>query len=720
MEDLEPTKSLFDVKKQKNLFGSLYNGTNVPIRDDKPTPVFTGCLREYQDHFAGKKQYVILLGPSGTSKTFMLQQEAQKTFMIYILCNDGATNPIERDSSFTSLRLALGSKETTEAERLKLVQLFMIARVLYLRIALEAAKKEGKELSPREFFMLQLNGYSKQTQDLFNKVRMSFEGVNYDFSLILDVLLRNILETYPYVKQKMISFAIDEAGVANHLCQHQFTSPSGKKRALLTAMMSTLSILEQSVGRFYVAGTHMSLADKDTVVSAVGKDKPYDVMYTWPASPDEQWDILNYLYDMKGVKMEVFSPYLHVTKKRLMANTVKFLSFESNKTLSLQKALNSAYCQMKEDLMDRFKKSITNEHEKIRQYYMESLEKLLYYSFFLRDSRTQIELPEGVDLMHLGVVNQMETGKGSKCNLILDPLVIDVCKETLKFESFIMKWILNRFGETLMLYGEKSQVKGNDFELVILANFLSEEFQNKNLSELPFICENLKRMNNKNVDLSWLDKVVFKCKDFGTKEMFGMENDTLVLQKEYTLLKPENTMHPDGILVLSHDGKYYILIITVKMSASKLESQTKKENFFAGDLRLIYVDNYWTLMQIPLEGQQTRHSERLEPRVLPKPSDGKDQEKYEAFFKAFPASKIGGVVRLLFEFDVNNETLNPILVNELLDNVNIPQLIIKITSQNMESFFINSKIRGYFEGVHEHLKRKREEKEEESKKKKKE
>jgi hypothetical protein len=109
--------------------------------------------------------------------------------MIYILCNDGATNPIERDSSFTSLRVALSTKKTEE-EKLRLVQIFMITRVLYLKIALDVAKKEGRELSPREFFLLQLNGYSKQTDDLFDKVRMKFESSNHDCSFILNVVLK--------------------------------------------------------------------------------------------------------------------------------------------------------------------------------------------------------------------------------------------------------------------------------------------------------------------------------------------------------------------------------------------------------------------------------------------------------------------------------------------------------------------------------------------------
>ena len=81
--------------------------------------------------------------------------------------------------------------------------------------------------------------------------------------------------------------------------------------------------------------------------------------------------------------------------------------------------------------------------------------------------------------MNLGVVNEIKTEEGTpeecvKVNLITDPLIIEVCKETLGIKSTIMVSILKHFGEILMLYGEKSQSKGNAFELVVLSNCLSE------------------------------------------------------------------------------------------------------------------------------------------------------------------------------------------------------------------------------------------------------
>ena len=167
-----------------------------------------------------RKQYIILLGPSGTSKTYMLQQEAQKTFMIYILCNDGRTVSLERDSSFTSLRMSLDLAKT-ELERLELVYLFIISRILHLKLALEKAKKEGKELQPLEFYLMQLNGHSKNSQDLFDKIRTDHLEKYEKVDIFLRRLLKDIIEKYPYVKEKGVCFAIDEAGVANQLLKNQ-------------------------------------------------------------------------------------------------------------------------------------------------------------------------------------------------------------------------------------------------------------------------------------------------------------------------------------------------------------------------------------------------------------------------------------------------------------------------------------------------------------------
>lgn len=220
--ELNPSKKLFDVDKQKERFGSLFKEI-VPISEGKFTPAYTGLFREYTDYIQTEKRLIILLGPSGTSKTYILQQEAQKRFMIYILCNDGDSSAVERDSSFTLLRLYLKEIENQgEDEKLRLISIFMIARLWYLKLALDKAKSERKELKPSDFFMMQINGHSKQTESLFGELKKNLKG-RYGWIDTLKSLvgeIHEILQTYN-ISQKKICFAIDEASVGNQLFPQQ-------------------------------------------------------------------------------------------------------------------------------------------------------------------------------------------------------------------------------------------------------------------------------------------------------------------------------------------------------------------------------------------------------------------------------------------------------------------------------------------------------------------
>lgn len=501
-------------------------------------------------------------------------------------------------------------------------------------------------------------------------------------------------------------------------------------------MFCTLNCLESSEVRLYIAGTHMNLSDKNTIMSAVGKEKPQELIYTNPASFKEQEDVLRYFFDLKGVKTEEIHQYLLVSKKRLVANTVKFLSFEFDATSSLKKAFQKSYQEIKGDLKERFKKNIIdNPSKEIRILYISRLEKLLSYSFFFRDSKEEISFEDNIiDFMDLGIVNQTDFEGTIKCNLITDPLIIDVCKEILEKEfneSPIMKYIMRHFSDIIRIYGDSSTVKGNAFEMLVFSTFLSNDFQDKSLFELPFIHDNLKAvkkddenwMKKYERNMEWLKKVKFNCKDFGMKELLGCKTDFEVLKNnEFVLLKPEDKMHPDGILCLTCDGKYYFLVCTLKISKKIIVKQKQKKNILSGDLRLIYIDKYE--FSIP-----TPSNVELKAQLrLPEPTIGVAEEKHKKFFETFPPSKIGGVVRLLFEFDTKNDKDTfPIITDEEyqdfdefgnLKKIIVPQVIIKITSQNMDTFFLNQEVKKYLHELIERLsKRVLEEKEEPKKKK---
>jgi len=96
-------------------------------------------------------------------------------------------------------------------------------------------------------------------------------------------------------------------------------------------------------------------------------------------------------------------------------------------------------------------------------------------------------------------------------------------------------------------------------------------------------------------DLDWLEKVTFKCEDFGFSELFGTPDIDILKESPFAFLRPGNSMHPDGILVLNHEGKFYFVIVTCKIGSKELSKETILSNIYGGDLDLIYVDKYVTL-----------------------------------------------------------------------------------------------------------------------------
>jgi DNA replication protein DnaC len=66
------------------LFGKLFKN-KIPIQYGIPSPVYTGLFSKYKDTLKDfKNRCILILGASGTGKTFTVQQEAQKTYLVYI------------------------------------------------------------------------------------------------------------------------------------------------------------------------------------------------------------------------------------------------------------------------------------------------------------------------------------------------------------------------------------------------------------------------------------------------------------------------------------------------------------------------------------------------------------------------------------------------------------------------------------------------------------
>jgi hypothetical protein len=504
----------------------------------------------------------------------------------------------ENDSSFRSL-LAYLNEKNSEDQMKSIIYWYIITRLLYLLLSLKKAESKNIELEPKEFFLSQINGNSTKLNELFIEIKrlnIFLDNVNYQ---AISILLINKIQKFEIIKKKKISIAIDEAGVANQLLEKQFTSLTRKKRGLLTGIVISISLLNDYFQKLYISGTHLGIIDKDTIISSLGKESEYFIHYTNPSSCEEQLELLKYYYNTKNIEINNIKKEYLTTKKRVIANSILFInnskkeylttkkrviansilfinnSKKENKDLTeiLNNSIKKSYDLIKKHLKERLQILLNSDQ---KQSYKKALEELIFFSFFYRSNDffpLSKDIDQTTDLMNLGVVSQKSDPDGTQLvEYIKDNLIIEVCKDLFNDDfNIITKKIIEHFQRSLITDSIKSKSKGDNLEVIILALFLNKEYQNKSLSELNFIKKNL---SNECDVPEWLKNVKFKCDDFENQILVG-KSDIEILKfylnnKKYTILKPSNNMHPDGILIIKYNEKYYFIIVCDKMSWDKV------------------------------------------------------------------------------------------------------------------------------------------------------
>jgi Cdc6-like AAA superfamily ATPase len=161
------------------LFGKLYKN-KIPIQYGIPSPVYTGLFSKYKDTLKDfKNRCILILGASGTGKTFTVQQEAQKTYLVYIVANDFTLNEgIERDQSYKKFLSTISNDVYSLNQKKSIIKTYIFSRLLYLKLLLN----ENKNLSCTDFFLSQVNGNSKIISDIFKKIWKIFKNHNFYLS----------------------------------------------------------------------------------------------------------------------------------------------------------------------------------------------------------------------------------------------------------------------------------------------------------------------------------------------------------------------------------------------------------------------------------------------------------------------------------------------------------------------------------------------------------
>jgi hypothetical protein len=306
----------------------------------------------------------------------------------------------------------------------------------------------------------------------------------------------------------------------------------------------------------------------------LGKDLNSFIFYTNP-SLDEQKDLLNYYYNTKNIDYRKIGIENFTTKKRLIANTIQYINlselgnYEINSTLD--NAILESYKNIKNQFKNRLEKIINSEH---KDKYIRALKELIFVSYFIRSDGfypLSKNIDSTVDLMNLGVVCQISNDNGAQSvNYLKDKLIIEVCSELIPFDT-ITKKLIEHFQKSLITDSIKSTTKGNNFELIILSFLLNKKFQNKKLSDLSFIKNNLPN----DVEIpDWLNNIEFECDNFQINNDKSLNDIEILkknlLNKKKIILKPSNNMHPDGIMIFEYNDKYYFFIVCDKMSWDKI------------------------------------------------------------------------------------------------------------------------------------------------------
>lgn len=131
----------------------------------------------------------------------------------------------------------------------------------------------------------------------------------------------------------------------------------------------SLKHLEGYFKRVFLCGTHMGLIDKDSVVSAIGKEDSITVHYTKEAKKEDHIEILKYFLNLNDINMDELDDYLLTGKKRLTANAIRFLDIKTskNKTEILKNSLQKSYEKTKDHLLQRIHKFIENSNEETKK-----------------------------------------------------------------------------------------------------------------------------------------------------------------------------------------------------------------------------------------------------------------------------------------------------------------------------------------------------------------
>jgi len=342
-------------------------------------------------------------------------------------------------------------------------------------------------------------------------------------------------------------------------------------------------------------------------------------------------------------------------------------------------------------------------------YCLKILKRIIYQCIFKK--RTQIKLLKeeigNLNVLDIGISTLIPNPdrSGSYLAKITEIIAIDACVKYLGTKWMHEEAIANcclLLHLQLQFSGNRCKEKGNPLAALVLTSLTDPEFQEKNISELPFISGTREKPHFKNGEVpSWMKEVKFHCQLVGYSQQLGCKSDIDCLQEIITkqnswCLIPEDKMHPCGLLIFKNpeNQKFYFIVFGFKSSFEKIDKATSEKNLSQTDLRRCYLtENNSPDPKAKYDAFHTLFQDELK--------DDLEERRYQTSSSTSVISStkkvIGGILRILVEIPTGHSSNKDLLGTTsglttflYIDNENLDQLVRDKESQSViRSIFDN-------------------------------
>ena len=553
----------------------------------------------------------IWIAVSGSGKTSAIFQVGREFYTIYIPCipkslvDANTSTRIEREKSgtFVILENAIlletakhfrhhsNREKTDNAKRLSAV--FIVSHFFILLLFLT----KFPTATPIEYLYFQLSKTIGQrcVNVIFTNLSTLTQQACEFLAESIRTKLRDRLKQMG--RSPNILLAIDEIEGAATQNEAFLYRTNKLNRGILSPFLQAVGDLEgPSAYSMIICGTGSSYERVHTVTSDIGKGELYIMPDFYMASEQA---VVSMLKKLPGVDDECIRncfpniSYLVDSRFRLLTRTVedfyKISAYDQDSTVCLKNALQRSIRAHKASLLNHIRESIVDHSNKSVMDAKLSVLHKVYVASQLTNGRMEFLTTE-MDLCRLGLGALLDEHVYRVSEKFALEVIVDFFDErpdlatSIQFNQSVMD-----LKTLLEARGHATSGKGDLFENVVFSNLLRPCFQDKSVTELPFV-SNLKVPKLEEAKNQVWSNVKFKCTDIMHEPPNGQTTAHFVAHNLNVILSPEVAHRTDGVTLLDHD---HLLMI-----GAKLYTHTIPANKVASQFRSTHPDKVYQLADI--------------------------------------------------------------------------------------------------------------------------